>query len=270
MASFCDLHLCVESEQATRLLTSGLTASVKLFIEIDTGYHRTGIGPDDSDSINAILQVIEHNHHLSFAGFLSHDGHTYHSNSVNEIKRIHDNTLARMQGLGALYRDHFPDLQLSIGDTPSCSLFEDFSGMTEIRPGNLVFYDLTQHAIGCCTQDQIAIAMACPVVALYPEREEIIVHGGGVHFSKDFLARADGLKIYGEVVKLTEGGWQLPPLSIYIKSLSQEHGILHASASDIAKLHVGDMLGVLPVHACLTADAMGEYRIIGGKTVSMM
>ena len=173
-----------------------------------------------------------------------------------------------MKIAGDRYRSKFPKLELSIGVTPTCSVATDFSGIDEMRPGNFVFYDLMQREIGACTHEQIAIAMACPVVAIYPERNEVIVHGGGVHFSKDFLKTEDGAIYFGELVKLTSQGWEPTTRPVYVKSLSQEHGILAVPDPEIQEIKIGDVLGISPVHACLTADAMGAYMTLDGKVIS--
>jgi len=36
----------------------------------------------------------------------------------------------------------YPHLLISYGDTPSCSIAENFDEVDEIRPGNFVFYDV--------------------------------------------------------------------------------------------------------------------------------
>jgi D-serine deaminase-like pyridoxal phosphate-dependent protein len=110
--------------------------------------------------------------------------------------------------------------------------------------------------------------MACPVVATYPERNEVIVHGGSVHFSKDSLKLTDGRMLYGKVVSLTDGGWSTKETGMFIKSLSQEHGIIHASKEQCKNIKIGDFLGVLPVHSCLTAEAMKSYLTMSGERIS--
>jgi D-serine deaminase-like pyridoxal phosphate-dependent protein len=270
LASSIKLNLCVVSSDSLRHLLQRLDHRVQIFIEIDTGYHRTGIVPTHHREIEDILSVISGSTLLTFLGFLSHAGHSYAARSVAEIEKVHRDTIAQMKELGDHYRSRYPQLQLSVGDTPICSVVSNYGDMTEIRPGNLVFYDVTQCVIGSCTTEQIAIAMACPVVAVYPERGEVIVHGGGVHFSKDFLRRADGTISFGEVVPLAANGWGSPLPLCYLKSLSQEHGIIHIPTSVIQPIKAGDVLGVLPVHACLTADAMGAYTTLEGTVIGMM
>ena len=172
-----------------------------------------------------------------------------------------------MLALKERYQSRFPELMISLGDTPSCSVAEDFAGIDEIRPGNFVFYDLTQARIGSNTTDQIAVAMACPVVARHPERNELVIYGGGVHFSKDRMeGEAEGT-IFGRAVRPAAGGWgELIP-DLYLRSLSQEHGIVKGPASEIERYQVGDLLLVLPVHSCMAANAMKRYLNLDGQWV---
>ncbi|MBK8048603.1 MAG: hypothetical protein IPK16_16670 [Anaerolineales bacterium] len=58
-----------------------------------------------------------------------------------------------------------------------------------MRPGNFVFYDWTQVQVGSCGFDDVAVVAACPVVGKYPDRHEVVLYGGAVHLSKDFLTR---------------------------------------------------------------------------------
>ena len=99
------------------------------------------------------------------------------------------------------------------------------------------------------------------------DRQEILIHGGGVHLAKDVLIQPDGTKNFGEVVLLTEKGWDLPSHYSFVKSISQEHGIIQASEELLRSIKVGDLLGILPVHSCMTADAMGSYLNLSGQKI---
>jgi len=271
LAERITLNLLVVSLESIDQLGKIIKYSVNLFIETDTGYHRTGVLPENHAVLDAIPKRINAHAHLTFKGFLTHDGHSYKiRNDRNAILNIQQNTLAVAKYLKQKYSPDYPDLIFSLGDTPTCSVAESFSGIDEIRPGNFVFYDFTQHAIGSCSLDQIAVAMACPVVATYPDRNELVVHGGAVHFSKDNLVLSDGATSFGKVVRLTDGGWSTEDTGMYIKSVSQEHGIIHAEKNQVENIKVGDWLGVLPVHSCLTADAIKSYLTLDGERMAIM
>ncbi|MCP2044839.1 alanine racemase [Pontibacter sp. HSC-36F09] len=265
LAAKVQLHLVAVNIETVQALAEELQHPVNLWLKIDTGYHRTGILPHSHDELDAIVTLVEQSDLLQFTGVLAHDGHTYKQTDADAIRTIHHTTVFLLNLVRDRYKARFPSLKVSIGDTPSFSILQHFSGVDEIRPGNYVFYDLTQQHIGSCNFGQIAVCMACPVIAKHPERNEIIVHGGSVHFSKDSLAAADGSLIYGRVVELSENGWSEPLEGIEVVSLSQEHGTLRASEALFDRYKIGDLIGILPVHSCLTADVMGSYTRLDGK-----
>lgn len=265
LAATIKLHLVAVNLETIEALAQGLQHPVYTWLKIDTGYHRTGILPTNHGHISLALESIKQSVNLYFSGFLAHDGHTYKQTEKAAVQAIHNTTVSALQELRTKYKPHFPDLKLSLGDTPSCSMLDDLTGVDEIRPGNYVFYDLTQQYIGSCSFDEIAVCMACPVVAIHPERNEIILYGGSVHFSKDVLQQEDGSSCFGRIVELTESGWTAPKEGIMLVSLSQEHGIVKASDAELEKYKIGDLLYVLPVHSCLTADAMRGYTTLEGE-----
>lgn len=269
LASAVILHIMVCVPGILPQLKKQVRHPVRVFIEIDTGYHRTGVNPDDHETINLLLEEIKAAELFQFAGFLSHAGNTYQCRGGVGVEAMHQTEMEAMKALRKRYNKKFPDLILSIGDTPSMSIVSGFCEVDEVRPGNLVFYDLTQHAIGSCQLDQIALAMVCPVVAVYGRRNEIIIYGGSVHFAKDFLTTADGTTHYGLVVKWHDETMEKLVEPMYIKSLSQEHGIITAPRG-VGNIKPGHCLEILPVHACLTADAMGEYVTLDGIPISRM
>jgi D-serine deaminase-like pyridoxal phosphate-dependent protein len=254
------LHLLIESVEAVQYLAQNIKNKIGIFIKIDVGYHRTGLPPTSTEQIDEILSAISASKTLIFKGFLTHAGHTYSCRTKEEILVIHKTSREILTGLKTKYTDSYPDLIISIGDTPSCSVADDFSGIDEIRPGNFVFYDLTQQQIGACSFDQIAVAMACPIVAIHPGRNEIVIYGGGVHFAKDRLEVDAVGTIYGIVVEELGERWGEPIEGMYLKSLSQEHGIVSAPEHHISKYKIGDLLYLLPVHSCMTANEMKSYK----------
>jgi len=157
---------------------------------------------------------------------------------------------------------------LSTGDTPSCSLIKDFKGFDEIRPGNFVFYDLMQYFLGSCTFDNIAVAVACPVVEKNYWRKEIIIYGGGVHLSKESIKIMDGNTVFGKAVLLNNNGWIQISNNDSVKSISQEHGIISASDELMKRVSVGDLVGIIPVHSCMTADLLREYHTLDNRIMS--
>ena len=246
------------------LLARELRAPIDFFIEIDAGYGRTGVQFSDTATIDSILSIASGCSHLQFRGFYLHPGHTYYG---KDYFKIHQESRDALKSLKDRYNILYPKLLTRLGDTPGCAVVEDFGEVDELGPGNFVFFDLMQVALGSCRKEDIALCLAVPVVDIQHSRKEILIHGGGVHLAKDVLVQADGSKNFGEVVLLHDQGWTIPKHYSYVKSISQEHGIIQASEELLASVQVGDLLGILPVHSCMTADCMGFYLGLDGKII---
>jgi len=264
------LSILAESSYTVEFLGRKLENPVDVYIKIDLGYNRTGISYDDTGTINSVLSAISKSGKMRFTGFLSHSGQSYNARSVEEIMEIHNKSIEKILEIKAVFIGQYPDLIISLGDTPTCSIAEDFTMIDEIRPGNFVFFDLMQVIIGSCSPDMVAVAMACPVVAVHPERNELVIYGGAVHFSKESITDATGRRIYGMVLEDYGPGWGDIVEDAILSKLSQEHGIVEAPAEYIKRFKPGDIIKIMPVHSCLTAHAMREYQTLQGRTVTMM
>ncbi|KEO72347.1 alanine racemase [Anditalea andensis] len=253
------------NEEVTKALATDLTKETGFFIEIDTGYGRTGVPIGKLEEIDAILREASFSHKLKFKGFYIHAGHSYYAD-LEGIHKIQKEIQEAFRILKAKYKSQYTELVCRSGDTPTCSIMDDFEYIDEIGPGNFVFYDITQAEIGSCSREDIAIILAAPVVDIKKGNNEILIHAGGVHLSKDVL-NLNGHKNFGEVVYLNELGWEHPTAPSYLKSISQEHGTIHASAQLMDSIKIGDIIGILPIHSCMTADCMKEYKTLNGRMV---
>jgi D-serine deaminase-like pyridoxal phosphate-dependent protein len=53
----------------------------------------------------------------------------------------------------------------------------------------------------------------------------------------------------------------------FLSSISQEHGIIDADLDLFATTDIGDLVVVLPVHSCLTANLFSEYQTLSGEAI---
>ena len=262
LANSIKLNILIESELSILELNKIIKYPMGIFIKIDTGYHRTGLQKNDPE-IDKIIEVVNANDLLSFKGFLTHAGNTYTAKGSEEILAIMKTSNNTLNKLKQKYISQFPDLIISYGDTPSCSMADNFNGFDEIRPGNFAYYDVMQYHIGSCKLNEIAVVVACPVVASHKERNEVIIYGGSVHLSKECIEADNNFKLYGYVVKFTDNGWTEPITGAYVSSLSQEHGIIKLPDNFVHKVILGDIIGILPIHSCLAANLLqNSYKLI--------
>ena len=269
LAEKITLNLLIESQETADFLNMNLKHCVNYLIKINIGNNRTGLVYSDAESIENILESTKDSVHLNFKGFLGHAGQTYNCKGETEIMEAHQKSKQKLLRLKDVFKTRFRDLILSYGDTPSCSIAKDFNGLDEIRPGNYVFYDVMQQQIGACSIDDIAVAMACPIVAIHKDRNDIVIYGGGIHFSKDSIKENDKT-IYGKVIRKKENGWGNLIPNMFVRALSQEHGILKVPSTEIDNYKIGDTLIILPVHSCMTANLMKSYLTTENEEISML
>jgi len=270
LASRIKLNVLIENKEGLEALNEKISWHIGVFIKIDTGYYRTGIESSRIPLIDQLLNDIQKSPLLEFKGFLSHTGHTYQANSTNDIFSRHFDAILKMKNLKARYINDWPEIMISIGDTPSCTLCDNFDGVDEIRPGNFVFYDLMQFKLGVCKLEDIAVRMVCPVVAVHPSRNEVVIFGGAIHFGKDSITNIDGKQLFGKIIIQDGEKKILLDERNYLYSLSQEHGILRITPKDLHHSKPAQLIEILPVHSCLTATLRKEYMTTDGIIIKMM
>jgi len=269
LAGEINLGLLLESRDTLRYLDWHLKQPCNAWIKVDVGYQRTGIPWNQPESVLNLAREIQRSRFLRLRGLLTHAGHTYHARGSQEVCQLSQENLNRMITLrDQLTQAGLDRLEISVGDTPSCSLCSQ-SGATEIRPGNFVFYDAQQWNIGSCHADQIAVAVACPVVATHPERNEVVIYGGAVHLSKDAFDYG-AYTAFGLVSLPEDGGWSMPLDGAYVRGLSQEHGIIHLPDEYFNQVRVGDIVCVLPSHSCLAVTLLRDYLTLEGRAIATM
>ncbi|WP_346859555.1 alanine racemase [uncultured Draconibacterium sp.] len=270
LASAIKLNVLVENREAAQVLSEKCYANLGVYIKIDTGYNRTGIPSSRTSSIDSILEQLSENQKLTFKGFLTHTGHTYQAKSTNEIFSAHFDALLKLRSLKSRYKKQYPHIEISMGDTPAARICGNFEGVDELRPGNFIFYDLMQYSLGVCDIEDIAVRMVCPVLAKHISRNEIVIYGGAVHFSKDTVVNTDGKHLFGRVLIQHEGQKKLLDTNNYLSKLSQEHGTLKVTPANYKNINIGDLVEIIPVHSCLTANLMGHMQTTNGETIRMM
>jgi D-serine deaminase-like pyridoxal phosphate-dependent protein len=151
---------------------------------------------------------------------------------------------------------------VSVGSTPTAHFGEALTGITEMRAGVYMFFDLVMHGVGVCTADDIAISVLATVIGTKPEKGWILVDAGWMALSRDRGTAAQRIdQGYGLVCGLS--GQLYPDLIVW--QVSQEHGILairSGSAATLPDLPMGTKVRILPNHACATASQHELYNVV--------
>jgi D-serine deaminase-like pyridoxal phosphate-dependent protein len=258
------LALLLDGEEALaeleRAVGEGDPAPV--WLKVDCGYHRAGVDPAASES-ERLAWALAQSASVDFRGLLTHAGQSYACTNREELRAVAEIEREAVVGLAGRLRESGVAVpEVSVGSTPTMAVAECFDGITEIRPGNYVFFDAFQAGLGSCSADDIAFSVLTSVIGCAPERGEALVDAGALALSKDRGAeQVDELAghgwVAGEDGRLREG-WR-------VRRLSQEHGQLSLPAG--APLRWGDRLRVLPAHSCLAAACFDRLHVHRGDQV---
>lgn len=272
--------------QAEALAAFARTTGVHVpaLVEIDADGHRAGIVREDP-ALLAIADalVVEPGTSL-LRGVLTHAGESYFCTTYEAQRDAahaeRDAVVAAAERLRAAGHD-CP--VVSVGSTPTAHAAEDLTGVTEVRAGCYVFFDLVMAGIGVCALEDLALSVVVTVTGHNREKGWILTDGGWMAMSRDRGTAAQEVdQGYGVVLTMT--GEVVPDL--IMSGASQEHGILTlrpeaggrdgAGSSDGAatsggvpgetpEIPVGTRLRILPNHACATAGAHPRYYVVAGE-----
>ncbi len=248
------------SEQATAVAETARESGTRIpaLVEVDCDGHRGGVTVDDPEL--ARIGTILHDAGC-LAGVLVHAGESYFATtlSAQQTAAANERDVA-VTAAERLRAEGFAVDTVSIGSTPTAHAAEDLSGITEVRAGNYVFFDLVMAGIGVCQLEDLALSVVVTVIGHRPEYGWILTDGGWMAMSRD-RGTANQLQDqgYGLVTDVT--GNLLPGL--VMSGASQEHGIITArDGHTLPELSIGTRLRILPNHACATAAQHRSYHII--------
>lgn len=271
MARGVDLKIVTDEPGVARAIAArgeALGAKFRVLIEIETGGERAGVLPDSPElaEIGATLARVD-----MLAGVMAHAGHSYGAESVSEIEEIAEAERAgvvlaaeRLRGAG-----HRVDI-VSVGSTPTALYAKHLTGVTEMRPGVYLFFDLFQLGLGMCAPEDMAVGVLASVTGHRTARKQMLLDAGGLALSKDIGANRhiDGVG-YGFVRK---PGAALPRRPLAVLDVHQEHGIVGAPKGldaiepfPYAEYPVGAKVLVMPNHVCMTSAMYDRYHVVDGS-----
>ncbi|GGV25984.1 alanine racemase [Streptomyces longisporoflavus] len=247
-------------EQAVSVTAAAREAGLAIpaQIEIDCDGHRGGLKPG-APELTDIGRILHEAGCLD--GVLTHAGESYFAHTPYDqrlaAENERDSAVAAARRLRAA---GLPVGTVSVGSTPTAHAAEDLTGVTELRAGNYVFFDLVMAGLGVCRLEDLALSVVVTVIGHRPEYGWILTDGGWMAMSRDRGTAAQPRdQGYGLVLDLA--GNPIPDL--VMSAASQEHGTLTArDGATLPELPVGTRLRILPNHACATAAQHRGYHVI--------
>lgn len=258
LAPQCRVSAIVDSEAGARAAAAVCTAvgrPLAVLIKIDSGLHRCGVAPG-RDAV-ALAGLVSQMPALRLAGILTHAGHAYAATDPAERERIGRYEGEAMAATAALLAAAgLAPGTVSVGSTPTVKFAAAVPGVTEIRPGNYVFYDRTQVALGVAEPEQCALTVLAQVISAAPGRA--VIDAGSKMLSLDLGA-------HGRAAVTGYGAVRDRP-DLVLQRLSEEHGILAVSPG-VAAPAVGDRVEIVPNHACAVVNNFDRMWVTDGERV---
>jgi D-serine deaminase-like pyridoxal phosphate-dependent protein len=268
----CDLKIIADSmASAAAIVEFGQKTGkhFRVLIEIDTDNHRSGVKPEGDDLI-AIGQML-HNGGATLLGVMTHAGSSYELSSAAALQVMAEQE--RSLCVSAAQRLREAGLScpvVSVGSTPTALSATQLQGVSEVRAGVYVMFDLVMCNVGVCRPEDVALSVLTTVIGHQKDKGWAIVDAGWMAMSRDRGTQKQAVDFgYGQVCNAQ--GLVVP--GYVLSGANQEHGILSLADAQIdtdieKRFPVGTQLRVLPNHACATGAQFPEYQAIKGNEVS--
>jgi len=233
-------------------------------IEIDCDGHRSGLAPAAAALVP--LGAFMHESGIALAGVMTHAGSSYNCAGTTAITAMAEQErLAVVTAAARLRAAGLPCPVVSVGSTPTALFAASLEGVTEVRAGVFVFFDLVMAGLGVCSTDDIALSVLTSVIGHQREKGWTIVDAGWMAMSRDRGTASQPLdQGYGLVCDAA--GHVLE--DYIVAQANQEHGIIAHRSGDPARvldMAVGTQLRILPNHACATGAQYPHYALIGAN-----
>ena len=256
------LSFIVDHPAVARQWSQALTAArtqVDVLVKVDVGFHRCGIDPAAADALDMIRGVAS-SPGLRFRGLLAHAGHAYHAHSEDEMRAMAEREAATLRDLAGRCRQAGIGIEeVSAGATPPARYSLQQEGFTEFRPGNYVYFDRTQVALGAASLSDCALTVLATVVSK-PAPDRIILDSGSKTLTSDSARGFTPAPGFGFVVDHP---------NLLVERLSEEHATVKAAGGS-TRLEPGDRVRVIPNHSCVVSNLTDRAWLVDGDAVEAM
>ena len=225
---------------------------VEIYVEVDTGLHRTGTPPGRATA-ELVVRLAELNG-LRIVGLMSHAGHAYHSLDPLERRRVVEREIQDLRDTQHLCADAGVDLrEISVGSTPSVRDELGERGVTEVRPGTYVFNDTTMIAHGVATASTCAAHVLATVVSR-PAPDRFVLDAGSKCLTTENVGRPGWIQVVGRD-------------DVTMDFVSEEHGVGHLNLDGSRPLAIGEKVLLIPSHICPVVNLFDSVITSRGDVV---
>ena len=244
LAAKCNFIIRIDNYTGAKMLNQQAArdgVTVNYTVKVDCGLHRFGVSPGKiADFANALTAF----NHLCFKGISTHPGHVYGALARIDIQQYAEAEKNGMAWAAKELEAHGFELNIiSSGSTPTFFDAVDDAKIGIYHPGNYVYNDTIQLAIGNAAEDDCALTV-CATVVSQPAADVYIMDAGAKCLGLDKGGHGNtNIQGFGRVKGHPE---------LIVQSLSEEVGKLYAQNS--TGLKVGDQIEIIPNHSCSTGN----------------
>ena len=238
-------------------------AAIPTLIEIDVDGHRSGIEVGYDADLIAVARLLHDAGCL--LGVMTHAGGSYELSDEAALQAAAERERAgSVRMADTLRTNELPCDVVSVGSTPTAFSSRSSEGITEIRAGVFLFFDLYQAGVGVCGIENIALSVLTTVIGHQRSKNWIVTDAGWMALSADRGTAKQTVDQHFGVVCDIDGR---PKRNLLVLKTSQEHGVIGTRpGSDMRcpDLPIGTRLRILPNHACATAAQHDRYQLVDG------
>jgi D-serine deaminase-like pyridoxal phosphate-dependent protein len=265
------LTLILDNMAAVQALAAERERSGRSFdvlIEVDCDGHRSGVKPD-STLLLELGRALEAAG-IPVKGVLTHAGSSYECKTVDAIREVAEQERSlTVRAAERLRAAGFACPVVSIGSTPTALFAQHLEGVTEVRAGVFVFFDLVMAGLGVCSVDDVALSVLGTVIGQRPDKGWTLIDAGWMAMSRDRGTASQAVDQGYGIVCDADGR---PIDDLIVVGANQEHGIIGHRSGKVEgalQLPVGTQVRILPNHACSTAAQYPRYEVLhGGRGVA--
>ncbi|PYZ96867.1 alanine racemase [Alteribacter lacisalsi] len=235
---------------------NGLT--IEVWVKVNAGLNRCGTEPGEETA--DLVEKLQAYDALHVTGLYTHAGHAYGAPDQTAREEIaREEAQAVLVSASACEKRGIAIPHRSVGSTPTYEISGAFEGITEVRPGNGVFFDGVQAGLGVCSLNECAVTVSATVAAV--KKDRVIFDAGSKSLTLEKGAHGnESIKGFGTIAEpeILRGK--------ELTRLSEEHGVLDQTGMQ-GRLKLGQKIRIIPNHACTAVNLYDRYLVLDGEEV---
>lgn len=229
---------------------------LEVLIEYEVGENRSGVITDEQ--LIELVDYIKTKKKVILKGIFSHEGHSYKATDQQDCIQKAETAYQRTLRAANIIRELGVEIDtVSVGATPSVMNGAFVEGITELRLGTYIFFDLGQ---ACAIHDfSHCAATVLGTIISKPTKERVVLDTG----AKALVSQ----NREGGICSTGGYGYVKDSDDVRIGNLFDEHGLIYNEEFS-RQVQIGDKIEIIPSHICPTVNLYDEvYLVSEGKMI---